>query len=67
LKATAWPLSLRRGFAWRKTIVEPVFGQIEQAQGFRQFLLRGVEKERSEWAKKQSVVLLTRPIMLILR
>jgi hypothetical protein len=34
----------------RKTIVEPVFGQIKQAQGFRGFLLRGVEKVRSEWA-----------------
>jgi hypothetical protein len=37
-------------YAGRKTIVEPVFGQIKQAQGFRQFLLRGVEKVRSEWA-----------------
>jgi transposase len=37
-------------YARRKTIVEPVFGQIKQAQGFRQFLLRGVEKVRSEWA-----------------
>jgi hypothetical protein len=30
--------------------VEPVFGQIKQARGFRQFLLRGVEKVRAEWA-----------------
>ena len=37
-------------YARRKTIVEPVFGQIKQAQGFRQFLLRGVEKAGSEWA-----------------
>jgi len=37
-------------YARRKTIVEPVFGQIKQAQGFRQFLLRGVGKVRSEWA-----------------
>jgi transposase len=37
-------------YARRKTIVEPVFGQIKQAQGFRQFLLRGVAKVRSEWA-----------------
>jgi len=28
----------------RKTIVEPVFGQIKQAQGFRHFLLRGLDK-----------------------
>ena len=33
-----------------KQIVEPVFGQIKQAKGFRQFLLRGVEKVRAEWA-----------------
>jgi len=31
-------------------VVEPVFGQIKQARGFRQFLLRGVEKVRAEWA-----------------
>jgi len=37
-------------YARRKVIVEPVFGQIKQAQGFRSFLLRGVEKVRSEWA-----------------
>ena len=34
----------------RKQVVEPVFGQIEQARGFRQFLLRGLEKVRGEWA-----------------
>ena len=34
----------------RKQIVEPVFGQIKQARGFRQFLLRGFDKVRSEWA-----------------
>jgi Transposase DDE domain len=28
---------------------EPVFGQIKQARGFRQFLLRGVEKVAAEW------------------
>jgi hypothetical protein len=27
-----------------------VFGQIKQARGFRQFLLRGIEKVRAEWA-----------------
>jgi len=37
-------------YARRKTLVEPVFGQIKQARGFRQFLLRGVDKVRSEWA-----------------
>src|SRR6185312_2755438 len=33
----------------RKQLPEPVFGQIKQARGFRQFLLRGVEKAASEW------------------
>jgi transposase len=37
-------------YAARKAIVEPVFGQIKQARGFRQFLLRGIEKVRAEWA-----------------
>jgi transposase len=37
-------------YATRKFIVEPVFGQIKQARGFRQFLLRGIEKIRGEWA-----------------
>jgi len=27
-----------------------VFGQIKQARGFRQFLLRGLEKVQGEWA-----------------
>ena len=31
-------------YATRKCIVEPVFGQIKQARGFRQFLLRGWKK-----------------------
>ena len=33
----------------RKQLPEPVFGQIKQARGFRQFLLRGVEKVAYEW------------------
>jgi transposase len=37
-------------YARRKAIVEPVFGQIKQRQGFRQFLLRGIQKVRGEWA-----------------
>jgi transposase len=46
-------LQTKRGaavYAMRKAIVEPVFGQIKQARGFRQFLLRGVAKVRGEWA-----------------
>jgi transposase len=37
-------------YAMRKAIVEPVFGQIKQARGFRQFLLRGLEKVQGEWS-----------------
>jgi transposase len=33
----------------RKSIVEPVFGQIKHARGFRQFLLRGLNNVTSEW------------------
>jgi len=33
----------------RKQSVEPVFGIIKQAMGFRQFLLRGLEKTNLEW------------------
>jgi transposase len=40
----------RSRYRLRKQIVEPVFGQIKQARGFRQFLLRGVEKVTAEWA-----------------
>lgn len=37
-------------YALRKTIVEPVFGQVKHARGFRQFMLRGYEKVQGEWA-----------------
>jgi transposase len=36
-------------YAKRKHIVEPVFGQMKQARGFRQFLLRGLDKVKGEW------------------
>ena len=50
-------------YALRKTIVEPVFGQIKQARGFRQFLLRGLVKVRGEWA----LVCLTHNILRMYR
>jgi transposase len=53
----------RRVYAARKTIVEPVFGQIKQARGFRQFLLRGLDKVRGEW----SLVCLTHNILKLYR
>jgi transposase len=39
----------RAVYARRKVIVEPVFGQIKEARGFRRFLLRGLERIRGEW------------------
>ena len=36
-------------YSKRKESVEAVFGQIKQVRGFRQFLLRGLEKVKSEW------------------
>lgn len=39
----------KKRYALRKELPEPVFGQIKQARGFRQFLLRGKEKVRAEW------------------
>ena len=33
-----------------KQTVEPVFGIVKEAMGFRQFLLRGLEKVEAEWA-----------------
>ncbi len=40
----------RRVYARRKAIVEPVFGQIKHARGFRQFLRRGLARVQEEWA-----------------
>ena len=37
-------------YARRKAIVEPVFGQIKEARGFRRFSFRGVVKVTAEWA-----------------
>ncbi len=37
-------------YARRKAVVEPAFGQIKGARGFRQFLLRGTERVRAEWS-----------------
>ena len=39
----------RQRYALRMETVEPVFGQIKQGRGFRQFLLRGLEKVNREW------------------
>jgi transposase len=54
-RVTEMRLRIRRAghrsrYRLRKHIVEPVFGHIKQARGFRQFLLRGIDKVRNEWA-----------------
>jgi transposase len=46
LRRAGW----RSRYRLRKQTVEPVFGQVKEARGFRQFLLRGIEKVRAEWA-----------------
>ena len=38
----------RQRYALRMATVEPVFGQTKQGRGFRQFLLRGLEKVNRE-------------------
>jgi transposase len=43
---TPWGQAL---YARRKVIVEPVFGQVKGARGFRRFLLRGLAKVNGEW------------------
>ena len=40
----------RQRYALRMETVEPVFGQIKQGRGFRQFLLRGLAKVQGEWS-----------------
>jgi len=50
-------------YSKRKSIVEPVFGQIKQARGFVQFSLRGIEKMRGEWA----IVCLTHNLLKLFR
>lgn len=39
----------RSRYRLRKQLPEPVFGQIKQARGFRQFLLRGLSNVKGEW------------------
>jgi transposase len=42
--------AFRSRYRLRKQTVEPVFGQIKHARGFRQFLLRGLVKTKAEWS-----------------
>jgi len=50
-------------YARRKVIVEPVFGQIKDARGFRRFWLRGLATIRGEWR----LVCLTQNLLKIWR
>jgi transposase len=49
MKAKLRTASGRAMYGLRKGLVEPVFGQIKAARGFRRFSVRGLEKIRSEW------------------
>lgn len=40
----------RSRYRLRKQIVEPTFGQVKEARGFRRFLLRGLRNVPHEWA-----------------
>jgi transposase len=39
----------KKTYAKRKGIIEPIFGQLKQVLGFRQFSLRGLASMRGEW------------------
>ena len=39
----------REVYAKRKGIIEPIFGQLKQVLGFRQFSMRGLASMRGEW------------------
>jgi len=39
----------RSRYRLRKQVVEPAFGQLKEARGFRRFLMRGLEKVKREW------------------
>ena len=53
----------RAVYGLRKGVVEPVFGQIKGARGFRRFSLRGLKQVRGEW----QVVCLTHNLLKLWR
>lgn len=53
----------RATYSKRKQIVEPVFGQIKEARGFRRFLLRGLANVTCEW----DIVCLTHNLLKLFR
>jgi hypothetical protein len=53
VEAMAYRLATPEGkklYRLRKQMPEPVFGIIKSVLGFRQFLLRGIDKVRGEWS-----------------
>src|ERR1700749_2480019 len=53
VEAMAWRLRTPQGkqlYSLRKQTPEPVFGIIKSVMGFRQFLLRGIDRVRGEWS-----------------
>ena len=53
VEAMAWRLRTPNGkqlYGLRKQTPEPVFGIIKSVIGFRQFLLRGLDRVRGEWS-----------------
>src|ERR1700688_1193022 len=53
VEAMAWRLRTPQGkqlYGLRKQTPEPVFGIIKSVMGFRQFLLRGLDRVRGEWS-----------------
>jgi len=53
----------RETYSRRKQIVEPVFGQIKEARGFRRFLLRGLKNVTGEW----DLICLTHNVLKLFR
>lgn len=53
----------RAAYAQRKTIIEPVFGQIKEARGFRRFAFRGLAKVTAEW----TLICLTHNLLKLFR
>lgn len=53
----------REVYKKRKTIVEPVFGQIKEVRGFRRFSFRGLHKNEAEW----SLICLTHNLLKLFR
>lgn len=65
-EAMRWKLRTAEGrtiYARRKSLVEPVFGQIKEARGVRRMLLRGLEAVQAEW----QLICLTHNLLKIFR